>query len=74
MGSKRKRNAPSLEPQTLNRREWYYEDRRGIDVISWQSGMATRTRIPWRMLMQSARRCGQLKPKPSAGKRGEKQK
>jgi hypothetical protein len=67
----RKRISPSLSPQSLPKRSvgpgaqaWYYESRRGIEVIYQQrdsrgvlmSGAVVR--ISWSKLIKSAARCG----------------
>jgi hypothetical protein len=56
--SDRLRKTPSPNPQRINSRCWYYESRGHIEVVSWDSGRCSTSRIPWRMLMESARRCG----------------
>lgn len=58
------KNKPSNEPQTVTDRAWFYESRRGIELITqlrdkqdnFISGDVTR--IPWGKIMRSARRCG----------------
>lgn len=65
MAADRKKPQPSDDPQiVVNDRAWYYESRRGIELVTqirdkqgeFVSGDVTR--IPWGKLMRSAQRCG----------------
>lgn len=52
---------PSNRSQRINKDAWFYEKRGSITLIHWTSGgagtrCATLT-IPWRLLMESAKRC-----------------
>jgi hypothetical protein len=54
---------PSNRPQVIAKnRTWYYEDKRGIDVVKWENGRVVHLRIPWNRLMASAKRCGRKLP------------
>lgn len=52
---------PSSKPQDVNPDCWYYESRGKITFIGWtgqgQSRKNVHVKIPWKMLMESARRC-----------------
>lgn len=55
---KRKRFSPSRAPQNATSHCWYYEYRGGIDVVAQAiDGTTSIHRIPWRLLLASAKRC-----------------
>jgi hypothetical protein len=59
---------PSLEPQRVDKRTWYYEYRGSILVVheAWSDGGYINTeqfRIPWRKLEVSMKRCRTKKGK-----------
>lgn len=73
--SRRGRKAPSLNPQQaphqVAQEAWYYEDRRGVEVyvrLTLRSDVMTRVRLPWGMLLRSARRCGKVPPSRAKGR------
>lgn len=52
----------SYSPQNIDDDSWYYEYRGKITFVKWATDghgnrYCTTTHIPWRMLMNSARRC-----------------
>lgn len=57
--------SPSRKPKAITKTSWWYEDRRGIDVIHQihASGAYVRTdsmRIYWAKLIAAAKRCGKI--------------
>lgn len=62
----RKKLKPSLKPHRVRGRDdvWWYEDRRGIDLVHSVTGHGTVYRISWKQLLEAARRCGALKRAP----------
>ncbi len=49
------------EAQGAGGEAWWYEDERGIDVYQHTApGVVTSARIPWRLLLNAAKRCGYL--------------
>lgn len=56
-----KKPRPSRFPQNCSEHCWYYEWSWGLDVVTYNHGSAAIHRIPWRILLRSARRCGKIK-------------
>lgn len=61
----RKDRKPSLRPKAISKTAWWYEDKRGIDVVTeFRKGgdyMGTITnRIRWSQIIKAAKRCGQI--------------
>ena len=59
--SDRLRKTPSPNPQRVDKACWYYEGKAALKVVTESSFESVSHRIPWRMLMESARRCGKTK-------------
>lgn len=59
-GRRKAKAAPSREPQRIDRHSWYYETRKCIQIVSWETGRCSAVDIPWRMLLESAIRCGRI--------------
>lgn len=57
------RPRPSNKPQNVNADCWWYENRGSIELIAWVNNTdgtrrtCVNIRIPWKKLMESARRC-----------------
>lgn len=57
---------PSGEPNHITEKAWFYDDKKGLLVVSearTASGTYIQTDqfiIPWRAVLESARRCGKI--------------
>jgi len=64
------RPRPSNQAQHIDEDCWYYEARGKITFIGWigegQPRRSVHVNIPWKMLMDSARRCRPEQVKPNA--------
>lgn len=63
-----KKNSMSLEPQIMNRRTWYYEERKGICVVRQIEGpdgdviKAETFYLPWAKVEASVKRWRRFRP------------
>lgn len=61
----------SLKSKKIDARSWWYEDKRGIEVIVERHASTTGKRIPWSSILKAAKRCGVLAARQTDGAREE---